>query len=74
MRFPKMTIDVLPRLTRFDLDFDIPEEFLPDKAPPIYLTTRSDLGDVSKGKGTTVENWSIKGKHGCDVAVDGTLD
>jgi hypothetical protein len=25
MRFPKMTIDVLPRLTRFDLDFDIPE-------------------------------------------------
>ncbi|MGZ5427726.1 MAG: cytochrome B6, partial [Thermoanaerobaculia bacterium] len=24
MLFPKMTIDVLPRLTRFDLDFDLP--------------------------------------------------
>ena len=57
MLFPKMTIDVLPRLTRFDLDFDLPEEFLPDKAPPIYLTTRPDLGDVSKGKVITLENY-----------------
>lgn len=57
MLFPKMTIDVLPRLTRFDLDFDIPEQFLPDKAPPIYLTTRPDLGDVSKGKVITLENY-----------------
>src|SRR5665811_1238223 len=55
--FPKMTIDVLPRLTRFDLDFDLPEQFLPDKAPPIYLTTRPDLGDVSKGKVITLENY-----------------
>ena len=57
MLFPKMTIDVLPRLTRFDLDFDLPEEFLPDKAPPIYLTTRPDLGDVSNGKVITLENY-----------------
>jgi cytochrome c peroxidase len=57
MLFPKMTIDVLPRLLRFDLDFDIPETFLPDKAPPIYLTTRPDLGDVSKGKVVTLENY-----------------
>jgi cytochrome c peroxidase len=57
MLFPKMTIDILPRLARFDLDFDIPEQFLPDKAPPIYLTTRPDLGDVSKGKVITLENY-----------------
>ncbi len=57
MLFPKMTIDVLPRLTRFDLDFDLPEHFLPDKAPPIYLTTRPDLGDVSQGKVITLENF-----------------
>jgi cytochrome c peroxidase len=57
MLFPKMTIDVFPRLTRFDLDFDLPEHFLPDKAPPIYLTTRPDLGDVSKGKVITLENY-----------------
>ena len=25
-----------PRLTRFDLDFDLPEHVLPEKAPPIY--------------------------------------
>ena len=57
MLFPKMTIDVLPRLTRFDLDFDLPEHVLPDKAPAIYLTTRPDLGDVSKGKVITLENY-----------------
>src|SRR5450759_1151813 len=57
MLFPKMTIDVLPRLTRFDLDFDLPEHVLPEKAPPIFLTTRLDLGDVSKGKVITLENY-----------------
>ena len=57
MLFPKMTIDVLPRLTRFDLDFDLPEHVLPEKAPPIYLTTRPDLGDVSRGKVITLENY-----------------
>jgi cytochrome c peroxidase len=57
MLFPKMTIDVLPRLTRFDLDFDLPEHVLPEKAPPIFLTTRPDLGDVSKGKVITLENF-----------------
>jgi len=57
MLFPKMTIDVFPRLTRFDLDFDLPEHFLPDKAPAIYLTTRPDLGDVSQGQVVTLENF-----------------
>ncbi len=57
MLFPKMTLDLLPRLVRFDLDFDIPEQFIPEAAPPIYLTTRTDLGDVSKGKFITIENY-----------------
>jgi len=57
MLFPKMTIDVLPRLTRFDLDFDLPEHVLPDKVPAIFLTTRPDLGDVSKGKVVTLANY-----------------
>ncbi len=57
MLFPKMTIDVLPRLTRFDLDFDLPEHVLPDKAPAVFLTTRPDLGDVSKGKVITLANY-----------------
>lgn len=44
-------------LTRFDLDFDIPDLFLPEFPAPIYLTTRPDLGDVSQGKLVTNQNF-----------------
>lgn len=62
MLFPKFHIDEVKRqeardLTRFDLDFDLPEHFLPEFPPPIFLTTRPDLGDVSKGKLVTIENY-----------------
>jgi hypothetical protein len=50
MLFPEMITKSLPRLVRFDLDFDLPEHILPDPAPGIYLTTRPDLGDVAKGR------------------------
>src|SRR5262245_17390413 len=43
-------------LARFDLDFDLPDHFLPEFPPPIFLTTRPDLGDVSRGKLVTREN------------------
>jgi cytochrome c peroxidase len=57
MVFPQMEIKLLPRLQRFDVDFDLPEYFLPEFPPAIYLTTRPDLGDVSQGKVVTVENF-----------------
>ena len=62
MVFPKFEIqEVLKQeqrdLTRFDLDFDIPEHFLPEFPPAIYLTTRPDLGDVSRGQLVTIENF-----------------
>jgi cytochrome c peroxidase len=62
MLFPKSTIDELNAqtgrdLTRFDLDFDLPEEFLPEFPPPIFLTTRPDLGDVSQGQLVTTHNY-----------------
>jgi cytochrome c peroxidase len=57
MLFPQMEIKLLARLARFDLDFDLPEPFLPEFPPAIYLTTRPDLGDVSKGKVLTVDNF-----------------
>jgi cytochrome c peroxidase len=63
MVFPKMMIDELNkmgegnRLERFDLDFDLPEHFLPEFPPAIFLTTRPDLGDVSKGKVVTLDNF-----------------
>nr|WP_228486689.1 hypothetical protein [Paludibaculum fermentans] len=62
MIFPKFEIDEVKKqesrdLTRFDLDYDIPDHFLPDFPPPIFLTTRTDLGDVSKGKLITIDNF-----------------
>jgi cytochrome c peroxidase len=57
MIFPQAEIKLLPRVERFDLDFDIPDHFLPEFPPPIFLTTRKDLGDVSKGQLITVNNF-----------------
>jgi len=62
MLFPKFQIDEIKKqegrdLTRFDLDFDLPDHFLPEFPAPIYLTTRPDLGDVSKGKLVTIMNY-----------------
>jgi cytochrome c peroxidase len=62
MIFPKYIIDETKRqterdLTRFDLDFDLPDHLLPEFPAPMYLTTRPDLGDVSKGQLVTVENY-----------------
>jgi cytochrome c peroxidase len=62
MVFPQFHIDEIKNqegrdLTRFDLDFDLPDHFLPEFPAPIYLTTRPDLGDVSHGKLVTIENY-----------------
>jgi cytochrome c peroxidase len=57
MIFPEMHIKLQPRLERFDMDFDIPEQFLPEFPPAIFLTTRPDLGDVSKGQLVTINNF-----------------
>jgi len=62
MVFPKFHIDEIKKqegrdLTRFDLDYDLPDHFLPEFPPPIYLTTRPDLGDVSQGKVVTMMNY-----------------
>lgn len=62
MLFPQSHINEIKKqegrdLTRFDLDFDLPEHFLPEFPPAIYLTTRPDLGDVSKGQLVTIKNF-----------------
>ncbi len=62
MVFPKFQIDEVNKqarrdLTRFDLDFDLPDHLLPEFPAPIYLTTRPDLGDVSRGKLVTSDNY-----------------
>ena len=62
MVFPQPLIDETKRqtdrdLTRFDLDFDLPQHFLPEFPAPMYLTTRPDLGDVSRGHLVTLNNF-----------------
>jgi len=62
MLFPDFQIrEVLAQtgrdLKRFDLDLDLPEHFLPEFPPPMFLTTRPDLGDVSQGQLVTSDNY-----------------
>jgi cytochrome c peroxidase len=55
--FPQMQIDMFPRLERFDVDFDIPDAFLPEFPPAIFLSNRPELGDVSRGEVLSVDNF-----------------
>jgi hypothetical protein len=57
MVFPKMQIEMFPRLQRFDVDFDLPEEFLPEFPPAIFLSNRPELGDVSRGEIVSINNY-----------------
>ncbi|MGH8236938.1 MAG: cytochrome B6 [Steroidobacteraceae bacterium] len=62
MLFPKSHIDLVKAqegrdLARFDLDFLTPEHLLAQSPAAIFLTTRPDLGDVSKGQLVTLTNY-----------------
>ncbi|MCF6313797.1 MAG: cytochrome B6 [Verrucomicrobiales bacterium] len=64
MIFPKYHIAELKKQTgrdlqRFDLDFAMPDQFLPEYPPAIYLTTRPDMGDVSQGEVVTTDNYFV---------------
>jgi cytochrome c peroxidase len=63
MVFPQFHIDLVKKqdgrdLTRFDLEFDLPDQFLPAFPPALFLTTRPDLEDVSQGKLITIDNFN----------------
>src|ERR1700720_3769345 len=60
--FPHFLIDAIKQqdardLTRFDIDFDLPDHFLAEFPPAIYLTPRPELGDVSQGKLVSLTNF-----------------
>jgi cytochrome c peroxidase len=62
MVFPKQQIDEIKKqegrdLERFDVEFDIPTQFTPEYPPPMFLTSRPDLGDVTNGEVLTVKNY-----------------
>ncbi len=57
MLFPKMWVDAHPEHERIDVDFDIPDSYLPEFPPPLFLTTHKELGDVTGGREVTLGNY-----------------
>lgn len=62
MLFPQFHIDRMRQqekrdLARFDISYQLRDHFLPEYPPAIFLTTRPDLGDVSKGQVVTNDNF-----------------
>jgi cytochrome c peroxidase len=55
--FPQLEIKMFPRLQRYDVDFDLPEAFLPEFPPAMYLQNRPELGDVSRGEVVSINNY-----------------
>jgi cytochrome c peroxidase len=60
--FPRLQIDAIDMfeqrdLRRFDVDFDLPDHLTPEFPPPIFLTTRPELGDVSRGQLLSLRNF-----------------
>jgi cytochrome c peroxidase len=55
--FPKMQITMFPRLERVDVDFDLPDPFVPEFPPAIFLSNRPELGDVSRGEVVSINNY-----------------
>jgi len=55
--FPKMQLRMFPRLERFDVDFDLPDAFIPEFPPAIFLSNRPELGDVSRGEVVSINNY-----------------
>ena len=53
----KMQIAMFPRLERFDVEFDLPDAFLPEFPPAIFLQNRPELGDVSRGEVVSINNY-----------------
>jgi cytochrome c peroxidase len=57
MVFPDSQIKVVEGLERVEVGFDLPETFIPEFPPALFLTTRPDLGDVSRGQLITLQNF-----------------
>jgi cytochrome c peroxidase len=55
--FPQIQTRMFPRLDRFDVEFDLPEAFLPEFPPAIFIQSRPELGDVSRGEVVSINNY-----------------
>jgi cytochrome c peroxidase len=59
MVFPEVQTKVVAGLERLDVLFDLPEAYIPEFPPALFITTRPDLGDVSKGQLITLQNFEV---------------
>ncbi|MGE0708238.1 MAG: cytochrome C [Planctomycetota bacterium] len=57
MLFPEEWLEAHPEHRRIDVDFDIPDAYLPEFPPPLFLTTHKELGDVTNGREITLSNY-----------------
>jgi cytochrome c peroxidase len=57
MIFPRQWIAAHPEHERMDVDFDMPDTYLPEFPPPLFLTTHKELGDVTQGQEVTLSNY-----------------
>ncbi|HTM48256.1 MAG TPA: hypothetical protein VL285_06235 [Bryobacteraceae bacterium] len=57
MLFPRFWTKTHPEHERFDAGFDLPDCFLPEFPPAMYLSTHPELGDVSRGVEITYGNY-----------------
>jgi cytochrome c peroxidase len=55
--FPPMQIKMFPRLERYDVEFDLPEVFVAEFPPGMFLQSRPELGDVSRGEVVSINNY-----------------
>ena len=72
MVFPPAQLKTHPELDRVDVEFDIPDAYLPEFPPPLYLTTHPELGDVSHGQEITLDNYfALIGSALSPIELDG---
>lgn len=57
MVFPEAWVEAHPEHARIDVDMDIPQAYLPEFPPPMFLTTHKELGDVTGGREVTLDNF-----------------
>ncbi len=57
MLFPPSWVKAHPEHERIDVDFDIPQAYLPEFPAPMFLTTHKELGDVTGGVEVTLSNF-----------------
>jgi cytochrome c peroxidase len=57
MVFPDVQTKLVDGLERLEIGFDIPEAYIPEFPPAMFLTSRPDVGDASKGQLITLQNF-----------------